>query len=235
MPDKTEEACTTEQFPCEDLLRVEHSTPSGECQSENISEVEGLGKLYVEEGSKVGFDQDKDTDHCVEASHGTRNPVEEYTKLSVEVDEDVHCSSAKSSTGERSSVKSVTVPATMEYKMESSTLVHQHLEQQTTVPKRILSPAGELVIPLFYSGKGVLITGATGFIGKVLIEKLLRCCPELECIYCLIRPKNQQTIEGRLEEITNSKVSNRFLCILLCLWFNFSKTKYTTFRLIWQK
>ena len=35
--------------------------------------------------------------------------------------------------------------------------------------------------------KTVLITGATGFLGKVVVERLLRCAPNIERIYLLIR------------------------------------------------
>lgn len=41
----------------------------------------------------------------------------------------------------------------------------------------------------FYSGKSILITGATGFCGKVLVEKLLRDCGGLEKIYVVAREK----------------------------------------------
>lgn len=41
----------------------------------------------------------------------------------------------------------------------------------------------------WYSGKSILITGATGFMGKVLVEKLLRSCPDVKRIYLLIRSK----------------------------------------------
>lgn len=44
-------------------------------------------------------------------------------------------------------------------------------------------------ITQFYSGKSILITGATGFMGKVLVEKLLRDCREVKCIYILVRMK----------------------------------------------
>jgi fatty acyl-CoA reductase len=81
--------------------------------------------------------------------------------------------------------------------------------EQASFPEHVAAPSGELSVPLFYSGKGVLVTGATGFIGKVLIEKLLRSCPQLDCIYCLVRPKNKQTIQSRLDEITNSRLFDR--------------------------
>jgi nucleoside-diphosphate-sugar epimerase len=41
----------------------------------------------------------------------------------------------------------------------------------------------------FYNGQSVLLTGATGFLGKPVIEKLLRSCPDIGHIYVLIRPR----------------------------------------------
>lgn len=40
-----------------------------------------------------------------------------------------------------------------------------------------------------YSGAGVFITGATGYVGSVVVEQLLRLVPDLKEIYILIRPK----------------------------------------------
>lgn len=54
----------------------------------------------------------------------------------------------------------------------------------------------------FYAGQEIFITGGSGFMGKVLIEKLLRSCPEIKAIYVLLRPKKGKTIEERLEAIT---------------------------------
>ncbi|TGZ55748.1 Fatty acyl-CoA reductase [Temnothorax longispinosus] len=59
----------------------------------------------------------------------------------------------------------------------------------------------------FYNGKNVFITGGTGFVGVCLIEKLLRCCPDIKNIYLLMRPKKGKQIAERLEELTkNSKL-----------------------------
>ncbi|RZC35356.1 NAD binding 4 domain containing protein [Asbolus verrucosus] len=54
----------------------------------------------------------------------------------------------------------------------------------------------------------VFITGGTGFLGKVLIEKLLRCT-ELKRIYLLVRSKKGKTPQERLHDIFNNMVSVR--------------------------
>ncbi|KAG8196975.1 hypothetical protein JTE90_013126 [Oedothorax gibbosus] len=53
----------------------------------------------------------------------------------------------------------------------------------------------------FYEGKSVFITGATGYLGVVLLESLLRLCPEIERIYILVRPKKGVQPESRKEAI----------------------------------
>nr|XP_050868827.1 fatty acyl-CoA reductase wat-like isoform X2 [Vespula vulgaris]XP_050868828.1 fatty acyl-CoA reductase wat-like isoform X2 [Vespula vulgaris]XP_050868829.1 fatty acyl-CoA reductase wat-like isoform X2 [Vespula vulgaris]XP_050868830.1 fatty acyl-CoA reductase wat-like isoform X2 [Vespula vulgaris] len=53
----------------------------------------------------------------------------------------------------------------------------------------------------FYSGQNIFITGGTGFIGKLLIEKLLRACPGINCIYLLIRSKKGKNVLQRKEEL----------------------------------
>ncbi|XP_033224121.1 putative fatty acyl-CoA reductase CG5065 [Belonocnema kinseyi] len=56
-------------------------------------------------------------------------------------------------------------------------------------------------IPAFYSGRSIFITGATGFMGKVLIEKLLRSCPDIQEIFLLMRPKKGLSIDDRLRKL----------------------------------
>ena len=58
----------------------------------------------------------------------------------------------------------------------------------------------------FFRNKSIFITGATGFLGKTLIEKLLRSCNDLKKIYILIRPKKGKSSSERLNEILNAKV-----------------------------
>lgn len=58
----------------------------------------------------------------------------------------------------------------------------------------------------YYAGKSVLITGATGFMGKVLVEKLLRSCPEVKALYLLVRPKAGQSMQQRVSDMMTCKV-----------------------------
>uniref|UniRef100_A0A673GJ26 Fatty acyl-CoA reductase n=1 Tax=Sinocyclocheilus rhinocerous TaxID=307959 RepID=A0A673GJ26_9TELE len=66
-----------------------------------------------------------------------------------------------------------------------------------------------VTIPEYYEGKNVLITGATGFMGKVLLEKLLRSCPGVKAAYVLVRPKAGHAPEARIADMINCKLFDR--------------------------
>ncbi|XP_043084144.1 fatty acyl-CoA reductase 1-like [Puntigrus tetrazona] len=61
----------------------------------------------------------------------------------------------------------------------------------------------------WYAGKNVLITGATGFMGKVLVEKLLRSCPDVNALYILVRPKAGQSMSERVQDMMKCKLFDR--------------------------
>lgn len=41
----------------------------------------------------------------------------------------------------------------------------------------------------YYSNKIIFLTGCTGFIGKVILEKMLWCFPDIKTIFLLVRGK----------------------------------------------
>lgn len=51
----------------------------------------------------------------------------------------------------------------------------------------------------FYSNKTVFVTGATGFLGKFIVEKLLSST-NVSKVYILVRPKRGSGIEERFQK-----------------------------------
>jgi len=45
----------------------------------------------------------------------------------------------------------------------------------------------------FYRDKVLLVTGCTGFVGKVVLEKILRSLPDVKRIYITVRAKRGTT------------------------------------------
>lgn len=62
-------------------------------------------------------------------------------------------------------------------------------------------------IKSFYRNACILVTGGTGFVGKVLLEKLLRTCDSLQCIYVLLRSKRGLSSEERYHELIQNPVN----------------------------
>ncbi|XP_059061565.1 putative fatty acyl-CoA reductase CG5065 [Achroia grisella] len=61
----------------------------------------------------------------------------------------------------------------------------------------------------WYDGSVILVTGGTGFVGKALLEKLLRSCPGIDTIYILMRPKRGLTVDQRYKELLKNQVFDR--------------------------
>ena len=62
----------------------------------------------------------------------------------------------------------------------------------------------------FYKNKTVLLTGVTGFLGKVLLEKFLRAIPDVEKLFILIRGKKGSSVSERFKkEVIGSQCFER--------------------------
>lgn len=61
----------------------------------------------------------------------------------------------------------------------------------------------------FFANRSVFLTGGSGFLGKVLIEKLLHDCPDIKNIYVMIRTKGTEPAQLRLSQLLESQAFDR--------------------------
>lgn len=77
------------------------------------------------------------------------------------------------------------------------------------MPKLGVKPKKWNSVSDFFANRSIFITGATGFLGKVLIEKLLHDCPQIKDIYILIRTKGTSLAQSRVAQIFESQAFDR--------------------------
>jgi long-chain acyl-CoA synthetase len=78
------------------------------------------------------------------------------------------------------------------------------------------------------SGRTILLSGATGFLGKAFLSMLLRYHPDIEQVYVLIRPRSTQTAEERFfQEIAANSVMDPLREIYEDGYLEFIKDKCT--------
>ncbi len=79
-----------------------------------------------------------------------------------------------------------------------------------TTPHPPTTQAGTISIREFLRGRTLFITGATGFLGKVLLEKILYEQPDVTHIYLLLQPRGNQSPQDRLvEQVLPSEAFSR--------------------------
>lgn len=69
----------------------------------------------------------------------------------------------------------------------------------------------------FYKGKTIFITGGSGFMGKVLLEKLLYSCSDVKEILILMRAKRGKTGAERVQDFAKLPVRFHLTYILLSM------------------
>ncbi|XP_039014242.1 fatty acyl-CoA reductase 8-like [Hibiscus syriacus] len=67
----------------------------------------------------------------------------------------------------------------------------------------------------FLQGKTIFVTGATGFLAKVLVEKILRLQPDVNKLYLLVRASDEKSATQRLY---NEIISTELFRILRNHW-----------------
>ena len=77
------------------------------------------------------------------------------------------------------------------------------------IEPKLLLPGNSLKVVEFYKDKTVLLTGCTGFLGKIILEKFLRSCPDVKKIFVMVRPKRNVNPMDRIKkEILESECFN---------------------------
>lgn len=61
-------------------------------------------------------------------------------------------------------------------------------------------------IPSFFENREIFITGSSSYLGKALIEKILRSCPKVGKFFLLMRPSGDDTALEKFCKIKNSSV-----------------------------
>ncbi|KAK3916042.1 Putative fatty acyl-CoA reductase [Frankliniella fusca] len=56
------------------------------------------------------------------------------------------------------------------------------------------------------AGQTLLVTGASGFLGKAMLEKLLRTCPRIKRVYVVLRARRGKAPRDRLRELLDGPV-----------------------------
>lgn len=94
--------------------------------------------------------------------------------------------------------------------MAANKIVPETNYKPTPLPEELRSLPDRVSASLV--DKTILITGGSGFLGKVLIEKILRKTPEVKKIYLLLRAKKGREPRQRIDDIFSSPV--RLLSLL---------------------
>ena len=87
----------------------------------------------------------------------------------------------------------------------------QHLSarltrQPTMAPVEVADGSATLNVKQFYANKCVLLTGCTGFLAKILLERLLSNCPDIKKVYVMVRPKRgMEPMQRVRKQILNSE------------------------------
>lgn len=61
----------------------------------------------------------------------------------------------------------------------------------------------------YFAGRTLFITGVTGFLGKCMLDKLLKSCTKIKHIYILMRENKKETLEERTNKFFQHEVRTK--------------------------
>ncbi|ODM96308.1 Polyketide synthase HetM [Orchesella cincta] len=106
--------------------------------------------------------------------------------------------------------------------------IREQIKEDSVLPAEI-APNETTLPPVLPSKiRCILVTGATGNLGSYLLSEVLRSCPHLDKIYCLIRHKSGLTPKERLESTLERKcisIGNN-LEKIICVEGNLIQSKF---------
>ncbi|XP_001601550.5 fatty acyl-CoA reductase 1 isoform X2 [Nasonia vitripennis] len=89
---------------------------------------------------------------------------------------------------------------------ESMSVVDAIYQRMRDDTEAVAEKKGESELAKFYAGLQLFVTGASDLVGKCLLEKLLRDCPDLERIYVLVRTKKAEEFQAKCDELCDDSV-----------------------------
>lgn len=105
--------------------------------------------------------------------------------------------------------KSINHPKIGQNSFRNSLSLFQTLAQISRLFENFKLKMDKISIRKTFAGKTILITGATGLIGKVLVEKFLYDVDGIKTIYILFRSKRGSDFQQRFEKYKESKAFDR--------------------------
>lgn len=106
-------------------------------------------------------------------------------------------------------------------RIEDKTLNDQSLARDAHILKEWT--VKDSAIRQFLKDRCILITGVTGFVGTIVLEKLLRSCPEIRAIFVLIRKSRSKDVNQRIDELFNNPV-RLFYSNIFCVIYRNCRT-----------
>nr|QGV11518.1 FAR6 [Tetrastichus brontispae] len=76
-----------------------------------------------------------------------------------------------------------------------------NVDERWNKRSKVMASTGNPSIPQWFRDREVMVTGGTGFMGKVLLAKLLMSCPDIKAIHVIIRQKKGVPSKVRLTNL----------------------------------